>query len=92
MADGALHAIVSGRVQGVGFRFFVLGRARRLGLTGSVRNLPDGRVDVLARGAEDELRKLAGALHEGPPLSRVDDVKLQWGVEAPAGSEFTIGY
>lgn len=70
---------VHGRVQGVFFRSFVKQRARPLGLTGYVRNLPDGRtVEVCAEGDKEKLKQLIDQLWEGPPVSRVDDVKFEW--------------
>lgn len=92
MAETTLHATVAGRVQGVGFRFFVLGTARRLGLQGSVRNLGNGQVEVRARGAEAALRELVGALHEGPPFSGVEHVEVTWGAAVPETAEFSIGF
>lgn len=65
---------VVGRVQGVGFRYWTLRTAERLGLSGSVRNLPDGSVEVQAAGTEESLGRLARALVEGPPASRVERV------------------
>lgn len=67
--------LVDGRVQGVGFRYFVRDRASRLGLCGWVRNLGDGRVEVYAAGPEKKLSELAAALHAGPPLSDVRSVE-----------------
>jgi acylphosphatase len=66
--------IVSGRVQGVGFRWFVDREARIIGLAGWVRNNPDGNVEVLASGTEDQLTKLKSKLKQGPRASRVDEV------------------
>ena len=74
-----LHAIVSGRVQMVGFRFFVIDEARRLGLAGWVRNGADGRtVEVVAEGPEASLRALEAALRDGPRHARVDAVDATW--------------
>ena len=73
-----LHAVVSGRVQGVGFRFFVEGEASRLGLNGWVRNLRGGQVEVLATGEEQEVYQLLTALRSGPPWSRVTEVEVDW--------------
>lgn len=87
-----LRALVQGRVQGVGFRFFVVREARRLGLTGVVRNLPNGGVEILARGDPDSLQQLVGKLERGPILSRVDHVDVKWGAAVPQATEFTIGY
>lgn len=65
---------VTGRVQGVGFRWWTRARATRLGLSGTVRNLPDGAVAVHARGPADALADLAAWLAGGPPGARVDEV------------------
>lgn len=69
--------VVSGRVQGVGFRQFTAEKARGLKISGWVRNLPDGNVESEAQGSEDQLRAFEKNLHAGPALSRVDDVKIQ---------------
>jgi len=66
--------LVSGRVQGVGFRWFVEREAATLGLTGWVRNREDGRVEVLATGTRPQLAALYRRLHEGPRAARVDEV------------------
>ena len=73
-----LHAIVRGRVQMVGYRYFVLEEARALGLAGWVRNLDDGSVELVAEGPEERLRQLETALRDGPRLARVDDVDARW--------------
>ncbi|MGH8160544.1 MAG: acylphosphatase [Gammaproteobacteria bacterium] len=62
---------VSGRVQGVGFRYATAAQARRLGLMGHARNLDDGRVEVLACGDQAALDELGDWLNEGPPAARV---------------------
>jgi len=66
--------IVRGRVQGVGFRWFVEREAHILGIAGWVRNNPDGSVEVLAQGTRDQLSGLRSRLRQGPRASRVDDV------------------
>lgn len=73
-----LHAIVRGRVQGVGFRYYVFESARRHRLTGWVRNLPDGRVEILAEGPEETLTELLTDINRGPILSHVEDIQLDW--------------
>ena len=73
-----MHAIVSGRVQGVGFRFFVENKASSLGLKGWVRNLRSGQVEVLATGEQEDLENLRNALGSGPPLSHVADLEVDW--------------
>lgn len=67
--------LVSGRVQGVGFRWFVMREAGRLGLEGYVRNLPDGTVEVVARGAEQAMDELEQILARGPATARIDGVE-----------------
>ena len=66
--------VIRGRVQGVGFRWFTQRMALRLGLAGHVRNLPDGGVEVHARGTSDALGSFEEALRQGPTASRVDAV------------------
>lgn len=68
--------LVRGRVQGVGFRWFVARAARKLGLSGHVRNLPDGGVEVVASGEPAELEHLARELAKGPPGAAVAGVKV----------------
>lgn len=75
----AIRAVVRGRVQGVGFRDYVETRARFLRLAGAVRNLPDGRsVEVIAEGPRASLERLIERLREGPRMSRVDAVDVEW--------------
>lgn len=73
-----LHAIISGRVQLVMMRDFVQRKARWLGLTGWVKNLPNGTVEVVAQGERDKLERLLKKLHRGSMLSRVDSVVPEW--------------
>jgi acylphosphatase len=69
-----LHALVRGRVQGVGFRWFVRERARQLGVRGWVRNRPDGSVEVEAAGDTASLEQLKRWLTAGPPGARISGV------------------
>jgi acylphosphatase len=73
-----LRAVVTGRVQGVGFRANVEYQAQRLGLAGWVRNLHQGGVELEAEGPEAELEKLLAFLRQGPRMARVDAVDVQW--------------
>jgi acylphosphatase len=66
--------LVRGRVQGVGFRWFVVRLAERLDLGGAVRNLPNGTVEVMAEGGAAALAELEQGLRQGPRLARVDGV------------------
>ena len=70
----AVRFRVYGRVQGVGYRWFVWREAERLGLRGMVRNLPDGSVEVTAEGVDEALAQLEQALARGPSVERVDRV------------------
>ncbi len=73
-----LHAVVHGRVQGVGFRWFVVRRAGEHGVKGEVRNLPGGSVEVRAEGARGALEGLLDDLRAGPPRARVERVDEAW--------------
>ncbi|HEY7728417.1 MAG TPA: acylphosphatase [Candidatus Eisenbacteria bacterium] len=84
-------AHVRGRVQGVGFRSFVVVRARALGLAGSVRNLPNGGVWVEAEGPRERLDRLLVDLRQGPPAARVTGVEVAWR-EPVGGKGFEIGW
>lgn len=78
--------VVSGRVQGVWFRASTRDQAQRLGIAGHARNLPDGRVEVVACGSEAALDALAAWLWRGPELARVEDVTSETLPEqAPSG-------
>ncbi len=77
MAHKRLHLRVSGRVQGVGFRFHTE-RSAPPGVTGWVRNRADGSVEVLAEGDEGLLEQLLEAVRRGPRTSRVDSVLVDW--------------
>ena len=71
---GGVRLIVSGFVQGVGYRYFAQREASRLGLAGYVRNLAGGDVEVYAEGEEEDISRLMEALRQGPGFSRVDEV------------------
>ncbi|MFZ6048659.1 acylphosphatase [Pseudomonas sp. CR3202] len=77
MARICLHGYVSGKVQGVYFRQSTQDQADRLELDGWVRNLSDGRVEVLVEGEEDAVRELAAWLEQGPADARVTGIELQ---------------
>ncbi|MGH8435699.1 MAG: acylphosphatase [Pseudomonas sp.] len=77
MARICLHGYVTGRVQGVSYRQHTEEQAERLGLDGWVRNLADGRVEVLVEGDEVAVRELAAWLEQGPKQAKVDAVELQ---------------
>jgi acylphosphatase len=81
MSGCGLHVLVTGRVQGVAFRYYAQDRAVELGLTGWVRNLSDGRVELRMEGSADALESMKDWLHRGPPAARVRSVVVS---ELPA--------
>jgi acylphosphatase len=86
----AVRAIVLGRVQGVGFRFFVRDEAQRLGLSGWVRNLPDDRsVELVAEGDRASVEELLKAAGRGPSGAHVERVEHTW-IEPQWIDQFTI--
>ena len=86
----ARRFVISGRVQGVGFRWFTKDVAVREGVTGWVRNLPDGRVEALAEGDAESVTRVERLLHQGPPGARVRSVNTM--TEEPSGAyrDFSI--
>ncbi|MDA8410281.1 MAG: acylphosphatase [Treponema sp.] len=89
-ARSALHTIVQGRVQGVGFRYSASHKAHSLGLTGWVRNLDNGDVEAWAEGGSDALADFEDWLAEGPPGARVDRVLAQKREPTGTYSDFEI--
>ena len=85
-----VHLLIHGRVQGVGYRYFVLRQARSLRVTGEVRNRPDGTVEVEAEGEAGRLRELVETLRRGPPAARVSGVEETWSEGPARHREFTI--
>lgn len=81
--------LVAGRVQGVGFRYFVYREAQRLALSGFVRNLGDGRVEVVASGDEGALNRLEALLWRGPVMANVTMVEVEE-TQPPANQGFVI--
>ena len=79
----ARRLIIGGRVQGVGFRYFTQEAAAREGVTGWVRNRPDGTVEAYIEGEAETVTRLERALRRGPPAARVDDVEAE--SELPSG-------
>ena len=73
----ALHVVVEGTVQGVGFRWFVRQEARRLGVAGWVRNLSDGSVELMASGEESAVRRLVDHVRVGPDSATVRSVRSE---------------
>lgn len=87
MEKQRLHAIVEGRVQGVGFRYFALEISHRHNLTGWVRNCFNGNVELTAEGTHEDLETLLLSVQEGPSGSLVTNVMFDW---LPAENTFTL--
>lgn len=87
-----LRAVVQGRVQGVGYRQFVLNAATQLELSGWVRNdrMDSNRVEVVAEGPQFQLEQLVTKLHQGPFAARVNEVATQWSEVTNAFDHFEI--
>lgn len=82
--------LVSGRVQGVGFRQFTAAAAQKLAIVGWVRNLPDGRVECEAQGAENVLSEFEKHIGAGPALARIDALEQLTVADEPGASTFEI--
>jgi acylphosphatase len=92
LSNGMLLArryIISGRVQGVGFRYFTEAAALREGLHGWVRNLPDGRVEAFADGDADALERFERHVRHGPPSARVEHVEVDETTPSGRATGFT---
>lgn len=85
-----LQLKIFGRVQGVGFRYFILRTANSLKVNGYVRNLNNNSVEVWAEGEEDKLILLLEMAKKGPSFARVDDIKIDWSNELENYKEFKI--
>lgn len=85
-----LEAVVHGRVQGVGYRIFVVRQAKRLGLSGWVANEPSGRVRCVAEGPRDVLETLLASLRDGPSGAWVDSVDATWSAASGTLSGFDV--
>jgi len=85
-----VHCIVRGRVQGVFFRASAQREARRLGLTGWVKNLPDGAVEAVVEGEDEQVREFIQWAQRGPSAARVDRVETRWRSYTGDFSDFRI--
>ena len=86
----ARRYIISGRVQGVGFRYFTEAAAVREGIHGWVRNLPDGRVEAVAEGEASAVDRFESRLRHGPPGARVEDVEVEDTVPVGRDAGFSV--
>lgn len=77
MSEKAVKASISGRVQGVGYRAWTSGIAKKLGLDGWVRNRKDGTVEALFKGPHNKVQEMLRLCHKGPPTAKVDAVNVE---------------
>jgi len=84
--------LLSGRVQGVGFRHFTLTRAQRLGVAGWVKNLPDGRVEIRVVGSPENVAALKNEVREGPPAAEVEHLEEQVVESDPEWKRFEVRF
>jgi len=78
MSEVTCTILVRGRVQGVFYRGSTAAEARRIGLTGTVQNLQDGSVEVVATGRRSDVERLVEWCRQGPPFARVDELDVRW--------------
>ena len=92
MSKTRAEVIVYGRVQGVFFRQSTVEMARAIGLTGRVRNCPDGTVAAIFEGDRDKVKEAVAWCHQGPPAARVSNVQVDWQKSRDDFDSFKIGY
>lgn len=84
------HVFISGTVQGVGFRYFVRSNARKLGLTGFVRNTEDGGVESLFQGDKEAIEKMVSFCRNGPFLAEVKQIGVEWKEVKESFTDFIV--
>ena len=85
-----IHAFVSGYVQGVNFRYYTMHQAKALGLHGFVKNLMDGKVEVVAQGSREQLERMVEWLNQGPASASIEDVSVEWSETKKKAKGFSI--
>jgi len=90
MAQKQIHLVVRGRVQGVFYRASAQREAKRLGVTGWVKNRPDGSLEIVAEGEEDQVKDFLAWAQHGPSTARVDKVETRWRSYTGEFAEFRI--
>lgn len=86
------HVHISGRVQGVSFRYYTVRQANKFGVYGWVKNLADGRVEAVFEGPEEQVKQMVDWCQQGSPAARVEDVQVDWSPAQDAWSEFNVRY
>src|SRR5258708_6982884 len=85
-----LHIFAGGRVQGVGFRMYTKKEAEALKLSGWIKNLPDGRVEIIVQGKESRLQRFIKWCQKGPPSARVADLEIERSIVSKLYASFEI--
>lgn len=85
------HVLISGHVQGVFFRCFIQKEAQKRGLVGWVRNLPTGQIETVFQGEKRTVEEIIEKCRQGPPLSRVESLKVSWQKPKQILSTFKVG-
>ncbi|MFW6363786.1 MAG: acylphosphatase [Spirochaeta sp.] len=88
----SINLMISGRVQGVGMRYYLVGNARGLGLVGWVHNRTDGRVECMAQGDSSSIDQFINAARQGPPAARIDDIQVSDTDHQPDLKSFEVRY
>ena len=88
--ESRAHVTISGNVQGVGFRFFTLKQAQRLNLVGTVKNMPNGSVDIVVEGDKSTIQTFTNHVRQGPRLAEVNSVDIEWQEPQNEFSKFRI--
>lgn len=86
------HIFLEGRVQGVGFRHFTRTNAQKYGVKGWVKNLPDGRVEAVFEGDDEDVKQMVELVREGPRSARVTDSEVRWSVPQDDFNGFRVRY
>ncbi len=92
MKKRTVKYIVSGRVQGVGFRWFTINNAQLIGISGYVKNRADGTVEIVARGTDEQLERFLLDIKKGPSFSRVEEIKTEELPDEPLHHGFEVIY
>lgn len=90
--DVGVRLVAKGRVQGVGFRWFIIQNANKLGLVGYVKNLPDGTVEIEAEGQRGQVEEFIKYVKTGPTFARVTDLSVEWKAYTGNYDSFEIAY
>lgn len=86
------HIYIEGRVQGVGFRYFTKTNARRHGITGWVKNLPDGRVEAVFEGENEHVKNMIDLVKKGPSTGRVTNLVVRWETPERDFDDFRVAF